>query len=107
MKLFRYELSDWTRCAHNFWRLNNYKIDDATGVETYNFGIGLIVNDAKAKRSRQFWEIDSLYDNHPAIRSIMPFLRKNTKSYSYDELDQAKQDVDDLIIRINKLKAFL
>lgn len=104
MKLFNYKLDDWKKypadapMRHcNLYRKYN---------DSYS-SIGYIRHLSSGNDEAQYWTLD-VWDAHdPVCQMIIELHPHPRKKYSLEELDQAKQDVDNLIIKLNKLKAFI
>lgn len=104
MKLLSYKLNNWkaygsSTCKYPNW----YRVyDDPNHLTIY---IGLIRQHDDNVGPRQTWRLD--YDFAPKelrdLVDLIPF----DKEYYEEELDQAKQDVDNLIMKVNKLKCFI
>jgi phage terminase large subunit-like protein len=89
MKLLDDELSDWKEVGDNWWRFN---------MKNGNIVIGLRIQSRGAKI--RVWHIDG-YNTTQLISML------TKKGYHFNELEQVKQEIDNAIIRVNKMKCFL
>ena len=96
MKLFKYNLSDWKKSSDNWWRYS----------EDQNFYIGLRLKTKEIDPQKYIWVIDVM-GTHSFIRKLFENTIKFDKKYSFEELDKAKQDIDNMIVKLNKLQCFI
>lgn len=103
MKILKYELSEWKSHMSNTCLLPNwYRTGDNLGSPIH---IGFIRKHSDYSGTRQIWMFDYVFTPR-SLRDIID-LMPITKEYYGEELDQARQDVDNLILKINNLKCFL
>lgn len=114
------QLTDWTNVGLNFDANNINPNDDGHnyyriihhGNETRSY-IGLLINNSTPYYNGDKHLCHWIFGTVSLDRKIDDFLEKlylnlyGEKTYSYSELDIAKQDIDNMIIKLDKLKAFL
>lgn len=107
MKLFNIQLSDWygagqQNCIHNFWR----SYED----EHFKSYVGLIVcpnvETFKEDPRKCCWKF-TFIGNRFAFLLDKYQKSYGNKEYQYDEIPQAKKDIDKFLISMNKLLAFI
>jgi hypothetical protein len=104
MRLGKYELSEWKTYGEHGW--NHYResmLVDGNGL------IGLCINssvDFPSKYKSRIWKFETSND----FNFAKPFYHSwygRDKIYTFDQLEQARCDIDKFIARINNLKSFL
>jgi hypothetical protein len=105
MKYFSHELSDWTWFDRNLYRTNDQKGDK-------QFLIGLVCLDKPKpiQNTHELWRVDVLDWGGNLQYHTISLLKEAglyRKEYSYSELDQARKELDNFIIRVDKLKLFI
>jgi hypothetical protein len=104
MKLFQYRLSEWAPSSNmptdtpNWWRHGN--------TPNGTLHIGLLINGFDIDISQRYWRFDYI-GPHYILGLWLTISHDPYKMYSLHELEQGKQDIDNFIIRADRLKAFL
>lgn len=103
MKLYSYELTDWQKFGENIFRCYNTEGNAAIiGLRKYTKSKNNILPYYKA-------EMNISYHIMIALRPMKIIFDQNIGRifYSIEELEDAKQDIDNFIIRMNKLQALI
>lgn len=115
MKIFGYELSEWRACyagdhdpCPNWFRSTAKIVIDNAWLKPH-IGLRRLTYEKDPKDNS--WKLD-ITDCPDFIQKLLEsrfnsFGLSYKKIYRFDELDQAKQDIDNLILQVNKLKCFL
>ena len=109
MKLCQYELSQWTPIYGTGKMPNWYRCHGYAHSECDYIRIGLVRLDSPLDPEDTLWKFDCLWCP-PKIRSLIVELNNkihSDKKYDLSTLEQGKQDVDNLIVRVNNLKYFI
>jgi hypothetical protein len=116
VKYFSYELSDWTWFDRNLYRTN-----DQRHAKQFLIGLVCLYKPNPIQNTHELWQDDdklcdcnwrvSVLDWSGDLQYHTIALLKEAglyrKEYSYSELDQARKELDNFIIRVDKLKLFI
>lgn len=120
MKLLKYELGEWRAkygdntdpCPNWFRSAPKFPGTPENDYKDYSMPhIGLRRQGYQKSVYDNVWRVD-ISDFPRDIKKLLESLFKScnlsySKKYKWDELSQAKQDIDNLITKINKLKCFI
>lgn len=105
MKLFQHELSDWESAGVNLYRWNWWRKADLY------LCVGIVINDSNLFKTNPekchwtvYWERKPI--NTDAIAKLYYQFYGHQK-YSFHELEMVKSQIDNFIVRIDSLKAFI
>jgi hypothetical protein len=109
MKLGNLELSNWygtgqEECVHNFWR----RYMDEEKNQSHHIGLICCPNvDTFRKDPRLcYWKVTNVGEKFVEFQELFNKINGH-RSYSYDELEQAKKDIDEFLIKMDKLLVFV
>lgn len=107
MKIFQYELSEWKSYGPNLYRIHRRPRYGNGDAPEFDLGIGLVASDATENCTWRPHVLDYTHKVYLVLYDLLSACDLENNRYLRHQLHLAKQDIDDFIIRVNKLKAFI
>lgn len=113
MKFYKYKLSEWIGFGEDGYKWNHYRVSETNTKKSITVGL-ILMDDTYTFRlnpNRCSWALTSWGGEETVslCRSLTQFMNhcSNNRKYLFHEIEQGKQDVDNYIIKFNRLKCFI